>query len=693
MKKTRALFPCPGLAFCLVFAAAWPGTCAEPFQPNPVAALPTPAPPKHGAVNIEFTGASKFHEGDLRSAIADQIQDASESGLNAASADDAAFFLMLFYHKNGYSQAEVKPQIAGSDRLVLKISEGALTEIGGVTFHGGKSFSDATLHEYLIGATRERFSRLKKSVPFVEADLLGGIQRIRGFYESEGFPDTAIEAPEVTFSPDKKSAFIAVKINEGARYTFGTPEFDGDVVFYPEKTQMLPTLAPFLEKPFTRFQVTNMQRALVYLYKQRGYFDPKITVESDPGDAKNGVVPVRFHIAAGEVYRFDGMEIEGLDRLRRSFLEHRFGSLSGKFYNPDKLDAAFHDTMRTGLFKKLRVDPRPLPDKTIRLHLEVEEAKARELGVSIGYGTFEGAILGFHAADRDLFGSGRPLSATVEVSQRLLKGEVLYEDPWFLESAYRLRVRAFGLTEDFDGYSKLESGLRVELSRDLTKQFNVTAFLLGHAVSITNTGIDPGEIGPSSYQASSIGLSETLDFRKGALNPERGWIATATQDYTGPLIGSLDFLRATGRFSYYLPIKKTLLAFGARAGVILPLAGHEAIPIDERFFNGGARSVRSFAERELGPKDKHNYPVGGETFSQFNLEYVFPIWGDLEAAAFADAGSVGRTNGLGDMRFGIGGGLRYKLPIGPLRLDYGINPARRADEAMGAFHFSFGAAF
>jgi outer membrane protein assembly factor BamA len=63
---------------------------------------------------------------------------------------------------------------------------------------------------------------------------------------------------------------------------------------------------------------------------------------------------------------------------------------------------------------------------------------------------------------------------------------------------------------------------------------------------------------------------------------------------------------------------------------------------------------------------------------------------------FVDAGNLlpdARSPGLNDMRYAIGVGLRYNLPIGPVRLDYGINPDPHTDEAFGAFHFSFGFAF
>ncbi|HWB58333.1 MAG TPA: hypothetical protein VG733_02530, partial [Chthoniobacteraceae bacterium] len=64
-------------------------------------------------VPITFTGVTKFRPNQLREALADQVQEINDSGLTPASADDAAFFLGLFYHNHGYSQADVKWKIDG----------------------------------------------------------------------------------------------------------------------------------------------------------------------------------------------------------------------------------------------------------------------------------------------------------------------------------------------------------------------------------------------------------------------------------------------------------------------------------------------------------------------------------------------------------------------------------------------------
>jgi outer membrane protein assembly factor BamA len=187
-----------------------------------------------------------------------------------------------------------------------------------------------------------------------------------------------------------------------------------------------------------------------------------------------------------------------------------------------------------------------------------------------------------------------------------------------------------------------------------------------------------------------------LDYRNNKVLPTKGFIFTTALDFAPNGIGSISFVRGLVRAAGYVPVTtKSYLAFGARLGLISSLSS-EQLPIDERFFNGGATTVRSFSELTLGPKDRVGYPLGGQGFTVFNIEYAFPIWGDLYGALFTDAGNVIESAadfGLESMRYAVGCGLRYNLPIGAVRFDYGLNPAPKQGEAQGAFHFAIGVAF
>ncbi|MDD5350893.1 MAG: outer membrane protein assembly factor BamA [Chthoniobacteraceae bacterium] len=668
----------------------------EPYQPALPLATPAPKAPVLTRVRVVLEGNSRFSSEQIRTALADQLAAIEQSGLSPALADDSAFFLGVFYRRNGYSQAAVQWNIASRNTLRLSIVEGPLTHLGKVTFRGNVHLPDATLLDYITGGTRERFPVKKQGLPYIESDVASGVERIRGLYRSEGYLDAVVDAPETALSPDKTRADVTLNIHEGPQYRFGEITFQGDVIFYPQ-SDLLKEMEVFTSKPYTPVALTNLERKIVYFYKRHGYFTATVRSESDPSKAVDGRVAVRFIVEAGEVYRFDGVTQSGLKKLRPSFLRKRFSDIQGQVYDPEKIEERYRRLMGTGLFTNLKLTQEPLPGNEVGLHFDVEEAKARELGFSVGYAKLEGLILGSRYVDRDLFGNGRPLTVDAEVAQRLLRGQVSYTDPWILDTDTTLGLRLYALNQDLDGYSKTESGFRPELTRKFGKHWELGAFLLSRVVQIQDNGIDPIDVGLTHYRTDSAGLSATYDTRDSVLNPRRGFLFNVTGDYASTILGSsLEFWRTTFRASYYLPVgTDSLLAAGVRGGVISPLGYSEDLPIDERFFNGGANTVRSFNERTLGPKDTSGHPVGGETFTAANLEFVTPIRDNLDLALFTDAGSTGRyrESGMGQTGFAIGPGLRYRLPIGPIRLDYGWNPFHRPNQPTGAIHFTFGFAF
>jgi len=672
---------------------------------------------------IEFRGQQAFKEKELRTALKEEITTIEDFGLSPARADDLAFFLEVFYRKHGYADVNVHYVIESQDRLRLDITEGPRFTLRTIIFDGNVREPTDKLFEFAVGPTRERYSKLEKKLPFVAADMQEGANLVRRLYVAEGFLDVVVDPPRYTFDRQSSEVDVVVPIHEGRQYFFGTISFSGHTVY--DAATLRGQMLDLLQRPYTDARIADIPRRLQAYFKARGYYDVKVVATGALEEAVNGRVPVQIVISAGPVYHFDGVTVSGLSRLRPSYVIKRFNKLNGKTYSPDVLDERFRTLMRTGLFNVLQIKPVPVDGHLLRLDISAEEAKSKEFGFSIGYGTFEGAIAGVQYRDRDLFGYGRPVTTSVEVSQRSYKGEILYEDPFFLDTDFAFRARLAAFTFDFDGYSKFELGGRFELTRKITKHDEVGLTFAPRHVKITNDGIKPEFLlGSTDYLVNTIGLTNTLDMRESPYVTPRGFLINNAVELASNAFGSdIEFIRAIMRVGYYLPFgpkvltpgvvedqpgtplqrwfQQSLIAFGARAGIIHSLtvsgpAEATAIPIDERFFNGGADSVRSFGERELGPHDNHGHPVGGEFFTVFNVEYTFPILGELQGAIFTDAGNLLPTSediGLNDMRYAIGAGLRYKLPVGPIRLDYGVNPDPRQFEDFGAFHFSFGFAF
>jgi outer membrane protein insertion porin family len=673
---------------------------------------------------IEFRGQQAFKEKELRSQLKEEITTVEDYGLNPARADDLAFFLEVFYRKHGYAKVNVHYVIESQNRLRLDITEGPLMTLGKVIFDGNIKEPTDKLFEYVVGPTRERYSKLQKNLPFVAADMEEGANLVHRLYLAEGFLDSAIDRPRYIFRDQSNQVDVIIPIHEGRQYFFGVTSFTGRTIYDSETLRG--QISDLLHQPFTDARVADIPRRIEAYYKARGYYDVKVDATAAPDEAVNGRVPVRVVISAGAVYHFDGVTVNGLDRLHPSYVIKRFSRLEGKPYSPDVLDERFRTLMKTGLFNLLQIKPVPVDGHLLRLDISAEEAKSKEFGFSIGYGTYEGGIVGVQFRDRDLFGYGRPLTTSIEVSQRGYRGEILYEDPFFFDTDFAFKARLAAIRFDFDGYSKFDLGGRLELTRKITKYDEAGLSLSVRHVKITDSEIKPEFLLGSStnYLVNTIGLTNTLDFRESPLVSPRGFLIGNTVDLASNAFGSdIEFIRGTIRTGYYLPFgpkpltpgvvedkpgtplqrwfQQSSIAFGARAGIIhsLTVSGPEeatAIPIDERFFNGGSDTVRSFGERDLGPHDNHGHPVGGEFFTVFNIEYTFPIYGELHGALFTDAGNLLPTSeqpGVNDMRYALGAGLRYKLPIGPIRLDYGVNPDPHPDEDFGAFHFSFGFAF
>lgn len=675
-----------------------PPELRQPFAPDELP--PVGAPPKapiNGKLTVEFSGETAFRPNQLRDGIARQIQSIEQYGLDEAGAYDAAFFLESFYRRNGYAHVQVKSEIAGPWTLRLAVSEGVLTYMGTITFKGNTGFDDKTLTNYLLGPIRERYPRIRQDfkLPFVEADIFSGTDLIRRLYGADGWLDAVVDPPEITFNDDLTVANVELNITEGTQYRFGTILLTGKPVFPRE--ELLKVISDQTKDIYTDGRLAAAERALEDFFQRRGYFAVDVTSSGNLEAAKKGLVPVTFQINPGDLYHFASVTVAGTEGVKPSFIENRLKRLQGKTYDPRLIDRSFRELIQTGLFKNLRITPQSTGDGQLRLDVSVEEAKPKEFGVGLGYASFFGGIVSATYRDLNLFGTGRPFSVNAEINMRGFNGEVVYTDPWLFESDYQFRLRLYGINSVLRGYSKNELGVQPTLSRWFTKHWSASAFLRVKAVGIYDVEIEPAsEVGSTSYGVASIGLSQTFDLRNNTTIPTRGLLFTTSIELAPNGLGSVAFFRALGAFTYYIPITaKSTLSLGARAGVISPL-NDNGLPIDERFFNGGATTVRSFSELTLGPRDRAGYPLGGQGFTVFNVEYNFPLIGDLYGAVFVDAGNVvseAANFGFDDMRYAVGAGLRYNLPIGAIRFDYGLNPSPQNGEAQGAFQFAVGVAF
>src|SRR5437660_7504202 len=151
---------------------------------------------------VEFSGEQVFSDKDLRSAVKEQLATVDRYGLTPARADDLAFFVEVFYRKHGYTKVSVHYRIESRDRLRLEINEGSLMTLGTITFEGNSAEPTNKLFEFVVGPTRQRYSKLQRRLPFVAADVQEGAELVHRLYVAEGCLYAVIDQPCYVFSEE-----------------------------------------------------------------------------------------------------------------------------------------------------------------------------------------------------------------------------------------------------------------------------------------------------------------------------------------------------------------------------------------------------------------------------------------------------------------------------------------------------------
>src|SRR5581483_1753382 len=179
----------------------------------------------------DLEGEKNFSEKELRSQLKEQIATINDFGLTPARADDAAFFLELFYRKHGFMKATVHYVIESGRRLRLQIDEGRLYTLGTVTFGGNANEATSRLFDYAMGPTRQRYSKLQNNLPFVASDVEEGADLVHRFYIAEGYLDSVVDKPHFAFHDDTGVVDALISITEGRQYFFGQITFSGKTIY------------------------------------------------------------------------------------------------------------------------------------------------------------------------------------------------------------------------------------------------------------------------------------------------------------------------------------------------------------------------------------------------------------------------------------------------------------------------------
>ncbi len=619
------------------------------------------------------------------------------------------------YEKKGLSQAKVtvetkQDEINNKINVHFIIKEGFQVKIKNILFDGNPTFS----RKRILKVIKSRYAWLFNS-GFMKSDVLDeDVERIKSFYEKEGFIDAT-----VTYDIDELNEFsrlIKFHIHEGQRYYVEQITLVGNMIIASDK--ILAVMKEIKEKGiFSRDKLGVDISNIRSLYFDAGYIFVNVH-ESTSLNAKTGKVDVRLDITEGDLAYINQIKIQGNDRTRDIVIRREVRLYPGDRFDGSKLRRTKERLHNLGYFEDINYDIEDTDSPTKKnLVLMVKEAKTGSFSFGAGYSTVD-QLVGFAEIEQKNFdfanwpnftGGGQDLSMRLEAGSTRSNTRLSFTEPWLFDYPLSAGFDAYITKHDKEknvgyGYNEKRVGGDLRLGRRFGEYSSGGVTYRRENIDIsdfdTNVSADlKAEEGSNTL--SLLGFNWATDWRDSSISPTQGLYLSGGVDFAGGILGGTkDFWRLSTRDSYNIPFKfDSTLEFRLRAGIQDAYASSDKVPIFERFYAGGERTIRGYDERAVGPVDNvTNDPIGGESMLIGNIEYTIPVISVVKLATFFDSGNVWSKMsdfGSGGFKSGAGFGLRVKTPIGPVNLDYGIpfDTVPGSEKKTGKFYFSVSRGF
>ena len=641
---------------------------------------------------IHVTGLQGKSEQELLALMAGRLAHVRGSPASPPLADDAAFILRRILRNDGYNDAEVDWRIRGPAEIELQVKQGGRLALGQVTVTGIDGVLARRLAAlYATPAARGRPMAIGPP-PFREGDVEAGLNHIRQDLHARGH--WAAEARLAKRETRSATGIVdlVIEVDEGRRFTIGEPR----VTSVDGRGVKLTTGAvrPFIGRPASTRHSNAMRLAAEETAISRGYPDATIRMGSA---LENGRFIPEFGVDLGTRVKLRQLEITGLEITRRERIESRTAGMPGDWYDNTTMKRRLREFLATGAFQSARVETRPAGHRLVDATLHFQETRAREVNIAAGIDSYLGLITRVTYANRNFLGRLMELSTGAEFSIRGALGEVRLTDPWLFGSDIAANARAHAVMHAREGYDSYETGLSGGITWKPTGRYSLDVLLASSFVNLNADGLPTRELGETVYVNPRLRMTQRLDFRDSPVLPKSGWHIEWPLEI-GAAVGDLStsYLRTGLSGGWHHPINRRYdIGIGGDLHLLMPAGDGADLPIELRLFNGGARSVRSFPERELGPA-VNGHPTGGEAMWNLNTELSRRLTDSVRAVAFVDAGSLARDyNAIGSAAIEVAAGLgiRLDLPVGPVRLEYGCNLTRDSGEPAGTLHFAIGMAY
>jgi outer membrane protein insertion porin family len=650
---------------------------------------------------VEFRGRTALSEKALRS----QLTFAQSGRADEFEQQASARQIEAAYREQGYHFAQVTVVPPAGDRshvLGFEIEEGPRVRVESVTFTGNLTEPDARLAKVIETGPPGLFRRGLFRAEALDTDVRVLLADLR----AQGYPDATVGPTEIAFSEDRTQVRVTIPVTEGPRLRVASVQVLGASVLSPAVLAAASVLKP--GDAWDAERARAGQRAMERLYAGRAHHGATVALESRRGDAG---VELTYRVDEGAPTRIGRILVRGLAITRESVVRRDLPFREGDLLSTERLLEGQRRLGELPAFAAVSIDPlRPPPAPFADVEVSLRERKPWHLDFGLGYGTEDGARGFVEIGHDNVFGT----AASVSLRQRVSAGgqsigfaqrtDALGRVPRILGTPWWAELNPFQGSAERIGYDVAEFGLRLGAHRELFPEWvkGLRGEFRYRVESITYSNVEPtlaeADVTDGTELVASVSSILTFDRRNEPLDPTRGSLHRVSVEVGNAVLGSdIDFVKTRLETRWFLPwLAPVTVVLAARLGLAAPYAGSPALAIQDRFYAGGTSTVRGYREDRIGPLDARGNPIGGNGLAIFNLETRFPIWRWLGGTVFVDTGAVTpRVEDLwsGPFHTGVGGGLRIKTPVGPLRVDVGYALRPIPDESRTQVHVSVGNPF
>ena len=623
------------------------------------------------------------------------------------------------YRKEYYPEAKVTwtlQPVEGDPEFTdveIRVEEGRRAIVRRILFKGNRHIPRRELLKVMTQKQSSWLSWFNSAGVYEPGALLADREALRKAFMDKGHLGATVGEPSFEYVSRKKID-ITFEVGEGPVYALAGWRIGGLTLFPSnEVSRGVVVLAG------GKASLAEIQRGAQNIrdfYGSRGYIktgvDPRVSLDTNAATAT-----VSYQVAEGTLATIQNVEIRGNAQTKDKVIRREINVAPGDVYNEVKVRSSENRVRNLNYFSYVNTYPEgTAASNRYNLVFDVEEQRTGQFMIGAGLSSVDN-VIGFVELTQgnfDLFGWPRFTGGGQKLKLRLQAGsersdiEMSLIEPWFLNRRLSLGLDLFRRDARFlsDEYDQINTGGALTLGKPLFS-FNRVNWIYGlEDIDIRNVSTNASELirQEEGGRLKSYGTMELVrDTRNSTFVATRGFRGSASATLAGgPFGGDTDTYQFQLRASQFVPLWfDHVLNLRGWTSMIHEYGDSDRVPLFDRLFAGGPRTVRAFKFRKVGPKDETGESIGGRLVATATAEYTVPVVEKVRLALFYDAGVVWQdlyekddgnpAVGDGVLFDGYGFGVRFDFPSFPIQLDYAwpIN----TDEVVGdngRFSFSIG---